>query len=312
MSTHAAVVPQRTPGAALAAAGPAGKVQLQHACPAGVGEEPERLDGRAEERHHRRAHAGGHVHDPGVARDQRAAAGAGPRSPAVRTLLPHCAPDRGADSSQLRTQRRRRRLPPRSTTLESLARPGWLDQAFASAPAASAWWRGPRRGRSPPAAARCRPDAGQPLAALSARRRLQKELRRAPSGSTPRSPRPRSSAPAPAGDRDSGCAWRGSGARGPAGAWDSRDQRPGTSTRSARLRRLPCRSSRWVNRSALSSRPRCATDRPGSMPMTRSTFGLSLSSGTYACLVSTVTRAPVAVRIARAGAGWSGGCRRSS
>ena len=59
---------QRAPRRSHRGTGPAVHVALEHGGTGGVGEEAERLDGWAEQRDHVRAHAGRHVHHPGVAR----------------------------------------------------------------------------------------------------------------------------------------------------------------------------------------------------------------------------------------------------
>ena len=62
---------QRTAGASLAAAGTAGEVQLDDSRRRTVREEPKLSNSRPKECQHRSANAGRHVHDAGVAGDQR-------------------------------------------------------------------------------------------------------------------------------------------------------------------------------------------------------------------------------------------------
>src|SRR6266704_2083934 len=64
------------------------------------------------------------------------------------------------------------------------------------------------------------------------------------------------------------------------------DQRQRTSSRSAALRRLPCRSRPWVGPQARSRRARCRTGSSGSSVTTSATCGLSATSGAMARFVT--------------------------
>src|SRR5881296_263221 len=64
------------------------------------------------------------------------------------------------------------------------------------------------------------------------------------------------------------------------------DQWQGTSSRSAALRRLPCRSSPWVGPNARSRRARSETRSCGASSITCVRWGFSTTSGAIACLVT--------------------------
>ena len=157
------MVPQRTHGRRPCGCrdGRGGRARARRAARP-IGEEAERLDGGPEQRHDRRADAGGHVHHAGVARDRdaRRAPGAGRRSPGGRTARPRSRPRRRRPGPRPR-RRPRSSGPPTTSTWRAPRRKPW--RAPASARPAIAWWRAPPRVPARRGRVRARPPGrGQP------------------------------------------------------------------------------------------------------------------------------------------------------